>query len=195
MWILDREIRVEIDKAAVDELRPFKEKDLGILIKKNLGEGKEDNNENRTGVFKINLEEVPENNKGKPEKSGDKRESLDRKAEDKDEKFASFVEDLEVNPPRHFYLYGHSSAVFSLSISNDIQHIISGSFDGTIRLWNLHLKSCFAIFQGHFAPVFSVKFSPFSHYFASGGADKVARLWAVNSSCALRVFRKSLIEP
>lgn len=106
----------------------------------------------------------------------------------------NIVYDLLTDRHRRFNLYGHTDSIYSLSISPDYENIISGSFDGTIRLWNLHTKSTIAVFRGHFAPVLCVKFAPFSHYFASGGCDRTARLWAINSSGALRIFSGHLSD-
>ena len=37
-------------------------------------------------------------------------------------------------------LRGHSSIVNSIAFSPDGRHIISGSFDHTVRIWDLELK-------------------------------------------------------
>ena len=99
-----------------------------------------------------------------------------------------FVYECITSRHRKFSLYGHTESIFSISISSNNDNIISGSYDTTIRLWNLHTKTCIAIFKGHFSPILSVKFSPLSHYFASGGCDKTARLWSINSNGPLRIF-------
>ncbi len=72
------------------------------------------------------------------------------------------VFDEIVKKQRKFRLFGHSDAVFSLSISPDKKYIISGSYDETIRLWSIYTKSSLVVYKGHFSPVLSVKFSPFS---------------------------------
>lgn len=63
---------------------------------------------------------------------------------------------------RKFKLLGHTDSIFSVSISPDKKFIISGSYDETIRLWNIYTKTTLVVYLGHFAPVLSVKFSPFS---------------------------------
>jgi WD40 repeat protein len=73
-----------------------------------------------------------------------------------------YVYEEIIKKQRKFNLYGHSDAVFSLSISPDKKYIISGSYDESIRLWSIYTKSCLVCYKGHFSPVLSVKFSPFS---------------------------------
>jgi len=85
-------------------------------------------------------------------------------------------------------LTGHTSAVYSISISPEKMYLISGSYDETIRLWSFITKSTLVIYKGHFAPILCVKFSPFSHYFASGGLDRTAKLWSINNPGPLRMF-------
>ena len=109
----------------------------------------------------------------------------------------SVYEDI-IKKQRKFKLFGHTDAVFSVSISPDKKYIISGSYDEAIRLWSIYTKTTLVVYKGHFSPVLSVKFSPFSynnfcnpyfrHYFASGGCDRTARLWAMNSPGPLRIF-------
>lgn len=81
--------------------------------------------------------------------------------ENKDEELNSAYEDC-IKKFRKFKLCGHSDAVFSVSISPDKKHLVSASFDETIRLWSLLTKSTLVLYKGHFSPVLSVKFSPFS---------------------------------
>jgi WD40 repeat protein len=99
----------------------------------------------------------------------------------------AFYEEI-VKKQRKFRLFGHTDAVFSVSISPDKKYIISGSFDETIRLWSVFTKTTLVIYKGHFSPVLCVKFSPFTHYFVSGGCDRTARLWTMNSPGPLRMF-------
>ncbi len=42
--------------------------------------------------------------------------------------------------PEIFVQLGHSSNVIAMAISPDGQHVVSGSSDSTIKLWNIHLK-------------------------------------------------------
>jgi len=164
VWVLDQNINIEITPNSLKELESYKNKDIATLIKNQIIQNKQEE--------KISKNENELNNNNQiPETSN-----------------PQFLYELITKSHRKFTLYGHQSSIYSISISPDNQYLISGSFDSTIRLWNLHTKSCFGIYKGHFCPVLCVKFSPISHYFASGGCDKTARLWSINSGGSLRIF-------
>ena len=163
VWVLDKGINIEITQESLKELENYKNKDFATLIKIQLMQSKENE--------KISKIENQNNNQ------------LDVESPN-----PQFLYELITKSHRRFTLYGHQSAVYSVSISPDNQYLISGSYDSTIRLWNLHTKTCFGVYKGHFCPVLCVKFSPITHYFASGACDKTARLWSINSGGALRIF-------
>jgi len=162
VWVLDKRINIEITKDSLKELENYKNKDFATLIKIQLMQNKEDE--------KLSKLENQNNNQNVESPN------------------SQFLYELITKSHRKFTLYGHQSAVYSISISPDNQYLISGSYDSTIRLWNLHTKTCFGVYKGHFCPILCVKFSPITHYFASGACDKTARLWAINSGGALRIF-------
>lgn len=56
-------------------------------------------------------------------------------------------------------LVGHSDAVTSVAVSSDGQHLLSGSIDNTVRLWDVVAGTCPKVYEGQFA-VRSVCFSP-----------------------------------
>ena len=163
VWVLDKRINIEITKDSLKELENYKNKDFATLIKIQLMQNKEDE--------KLSKLENQNNNQMNIESPN-----------------SQFLYELITKSHRKFTLYGHQSAVYSISISPDNQYLRSGSYDSTIRLWNLHTKTCFGVYKGHFCPILCVKFSPITHYFASGACDKTARLWAINSGGALRIF-------
>jgi len=83
---------------------------------------------------------------------------------------------------------GHSNAITSISINFDSCYFISGCVDASVRLWNLKIGHCLAVFKGHLRTVWSVKLSPKGFYFLSGGADNFMFLWSTNSSAPLMSF-------
>ena len=167
VWVLDKNINIEITPNSLKELEPYKNKDIATLIKNQIIQNKQDEKASKNE----NNQNNNKNNQTSPETPN-----------------PQFLYELITKSHRRFTLYGHQSAVYSISIAPDNQYLISGSYDTTIRLWNLHTKTCFGVYKGHFCPVLCVKFSPISHYFASGACDKTARLWSVNSGGALRIF-------
>jgi WD40 repeat protein len=66
----------------------------------------------------------------------------------------------------------------SVAFSPDDQHIISGSSDKTVRLWNVKngTLAC-RPFEGHTARVISVAFSPDGKHIVSASADTALRVW------------------
>ncbi|XP_003737306.1 transcription initiation factor TFIID subunit 5 [Galendromus occidentalis] len=116
-------------------------------------------------------------------KSAQDLETVDREADD-----VLFRMMDEKNASEAKILTGHQGPVTSLSFSSDKQFLLSGSEDGTIRLWSLLTWSNVVAYKGHVFPVWSVQFAPAGYYFASCGHDRTARLWATDSYQPLRVF-------
>ncbi len=78
-------------------------------------------------------------------------------------------------------LYGHDSLVMSVSFSPDGKYIASGSWDHTIRIWELSSGKCIQTLAGHKDKIWSVSFSPGGKYLASGSLDKTVKIWDINS--------------
>jgi WD40 repeat protein len=70
-------------------------------------------------------------------------------------------------------------AIMAVAFSPDSKHILTGSGDGTARLWDLEGKMI-KIFIGHSGYVNSVAFSPNGQSILTGSSDRSARLWDVN---------------
>ena len=83
---------------------------------------------------------------------------------------------------------GHSCSVTSLSVNFDSSYFVSGSVDSTVRLWNLKIGYCLAVFKAHIRTVWAVKLSSKGFYFLSGGADSIMFLWATNNSSPVMSF-------
>lgn len=80
-------------------------------------------------------------------------------------------------------LTGHNHFVTDLDISNNDQHVISSSWDGTLRIWDLRYAKCSRKFIGHQREVESVCFSVDNSRIFSGGHEKTVSLWNVNGVC------------
>lgn len=84
---------------------------------------------------------------------------------------------------------GHTSWVASVDISPDGQYIASGSFDSTVRLWNIQNGELIHTMTGHGGDVEAVAFSPDGKTLVSGASDFVAILWDVATGQVIRRFQ------
>ena len=80
-------------------------------------------------------------------------------------------------------LHGHSHFVQDIALSNDASYILSGSWDGTMRLWDIKTGKTIRRFVGHSKDVLSVAFSADNRQIISGSRDKTVRLWNTLGEC------------
>jgi guanine nucleotide-binding protein subunit beta-2-like 1 protein len=80
-------------------------------------------------------------------------------------------------------LTGHSHFVSDVVISSDGQFVLSGSWDGTLRLWDIQAGGCHRRFVGHKKDVLSVAFSADNRQIVSGSRDKTIKLWNTLGVC------------
>ena len=76
-----------------------------------------------------------------------------------------------------FELRGHTASVSSLAFSADSQILVSGSYDQTIKLWNVKTGEAIDTLTGHQAAVCSVAYSYDGKVIASSSADKTVKIW------------------
>ena len=77
---------------------------------------------------------------------------------------------------------GHSDAVLSVAFSPDGKTLASGSWDKTIKLWDVKTGKELATLNGHTETVMFVAFSPDGKTLASASWDKTIKLWDVATS-------------
>merc|ERR1712048_206502 len=80
-------------------------------------------------------------------------------------------------------LRGHSHYVEDVVISSDGQFALSGSWDHTMRLWDLNTGTTTRRFQGHTKDVLSVAFSSDNRQIMSGSRDRTIKLWNTLGEC------------
>ena len=73
-------------------------------------------------------------------------------------------------------LRGHQNTITSGEFSPDAVYFVSGSYDGTVRLWNVRTGAVEKVIA-HEGSVWAVAFSPDGRQVASGGSDQLVRLW------------------
>lgn len=80
-------------------------------------------------------------------------------------------------------LTGHSHFVQDIVISSDGQFALSGSWDATLRLWDLNYGVTTRRFVGHTKDVLSVAFSADNRQIVSGSRDRTIKLWNTLGEC------------
>jgi small GTP-binding protein len=78
-------------------------------------------------------------------------------------------------------LIGHDAAVSSVATTPDGQHVISGSFDATIRVWECDSGRLLRVLRGHAASVLIVRVTASGRYIVSGSGDGTVRIWDVST--------------
>jgi WD40 repeat protein len=81
---------------------------------------------------------------------------------------------------------GHTEFVWSVAFSPDGRQIVSGSGDGTVKLWDTATGRNIRTFSHYF--VLSVAFSPDGRQIVSGSADNTVKLWDTATGRNIRTF-------
>jgi len=100
------------------------------------------------------------------------------------------LEDEEVEegkPPKEIKKYivgqplksfhGHNHFVSSLALNSDSTKLVSGSWDKTIRLWDIPTAKSDLLFKGHTKDILCIAFSHDERLIFSGGMDNTLRYW------------------
>jgi guanine nucleotide-binding protein subunit beta-2-like 1 protein len=80
-------------------------------------------------------------------------------------------------------LIGHSNFVQDVVISSDGQFALSGSWDSSLRLWDINSGQTTRKFTGHTRDVTSVAFSADNRQIVSGSRDHKLKLWNTLGEC------------
>merc|ERR1712018_295839 len=102
-------------------------------------------------------------------------------------------EDTQYGIPKR-RLQGHSHFVSDVVISSDGQFALSGSWDGTLRLWDLASGNTTRRFVGHTKDVLSVAFSADNRQIVSAARDRTIKLWNTLGICKYTIQEQGHTE-
>ncbi|KAL1395591.1 hypothetical protein pipiens_011138 [Culex pipiens pipiens] len=80
-------------------------------------------------------------------------------------------------------LYDHSHFISDVELFSDGNYALSGSWDKTLRLWDLAVGKSTRCFEYHTKDVLSVAFSVDNRQIVSGSRDRTIKLWNTLAEC------------
>ncbi|MCX6900668.1 MAG: DUF4062 domain-containing protein, partial [Verrucomicrobia bacterium] len=86
-------------------------------------------------------------------------------------------------------LEGHGVSVESVSVTADGRRAVSGSWDKTLRVWDLESGACLRALEGHSSDVKCVSVTADGRRAVSGSRDKTLRVWDLESGACLRILK------
>ncbi len=86
-------------------------------------------------------------------------------------------------------LRGHEGPVRSVAYSPDGRRIVSGSADGTLRIWNVVSGAVLLVLRGHDDSVGSVSWSHDGNRIVSGSDDRTIHIWDSESGGEVAILR------
>jgi WD40 repeat protein len=78
-------------------------------------------------------------------------------------------------------LEGHTNWVMSVAFSPDGKHVVSGSYDKTMRIWEMETGREVSRLEGNARGVTSVAFSSDGKHVVSGSYDETVRIWEMET--------------
>src|SRR5258705_8122777 len=83
---------------------------------------------------------------------------------------------------------GHAGIVADVAFSPDGRVIVTGSYDGTARTWEVVTGMPLVTFAGNDGAIYGVAFSPDGTRIATASSDQTARVWDVARGTARAVL-------
>jgi hypothetical protein len=97
---------------------------------------------------------------------------------------------LDTQPPCYGTFEGHTSTVFCCDIFDDPGHIkcVSGSYDTTLKLWDVTTGRCYRTLRGHAAAINCCAVIHQTRQLVSGSADGTLRIWNLSDGTLARTL-------
>ena len=106
------------------------------------------------------------------------------------------VWDLGGNAPVSLMdLHGHARLVSSIFASGVVHVTLSGSYDKSVRLWDLRTGQCARVMEGHAFEVVSVSMDSACRTAVSGSNDGTAKSWDLGSGRCIQTYEHDSIDP
>ena len=85
-------------------------------------------------------------------------------------------------------LEGHSSWVYAIALSPDGKTLVSGSYDGQIKIWDLPSGALRQTLQAHVDAIEALVISPDGRFLVSGSWDNRVKVWDLKTLNVLYTF-------
>lgn len=90
---------------------------------------------------------------------------------------------------KNFIAEGHKDWVTGIAITNFGRHVISGSNDCTVRVWDMKTGELKRTLEGHKNWVKAVAVTPSDKFVVSGSNDCTIRIWELESGKLIRILK------
>ncbi|KAG7440719.1 cell division control protein 4 [Guyanagaster necrorhizus] len=96
------------------------------------------------------------------------------------------VSEAEENPYHRLHLEGHDQAIRALAARG--RTLVSGSYDCSVRVWDIVTGQCKCILTGHTGKVYSIVLDPKRNQAYSGSMDGTIRVWNLQTGQCQRIL-------
>eukprot|EP00124_Ichthyophonus_hoferi_P004443 Ihof_evm2s489 gene=Ihof_evmTU2s489 len=85
-------------------------------------------------------------------------------------------------------LSGHISDVYATRFHPGQNHVVTGGYDQTVRLYDVRTTTCLKVLSGHELAVSRVTFNPHGNLIISGSKDGTVRFWDIASGLCIKTI-------